>query len=206
MLQSKNGKQNIIEIFGLQKAGKTTLLRELKGKSKNVLDWESVSIRKKLYLFIKYFLLNPFDSVYLFYKMNSNWIKLGNLEVKDYFITFRMRNSYLVSALAKYEYLKKVKEEVFVDEFLLQSLFMIFQIQGEEEEIRRIIDKLSLGDKIIIVEESQKIRRVRLSNVKSPATELDLNFKSQWIENCEFNYEIIKKILLENFVKKKYKI
>jgi len=204
MLQNKNGEQIIIEIFGLQKAGKTTLLRELKDDGKNVLDWEKVSLKRKFLLFFRHFLLNPLVTIYFLYKMNSNWLRMGHLELKDYFIIFKMRNSYFVSALAKYEYLKGLNGEVFVDEYLLQSLFMILQTKSSEEEIRKLINKLPLGNGIIIVEESRRKRYDRLDRVKNPATLLDQEFKRKWIENCEFNYEIIKKILMEIYKMESY--
>jgi hypothetical protein len=161
----RGGERNSIEVFGLTKSGKTTLLEEFRRKGKKVLEWEGVSAIRKVFLFLEYLMRHPFRTNYLFYKMNRNWVVLEDLGMKDYFDIFRMRNSYLASVLGKYSLLRKLREERYVDEFLLQSLFMIFQTRVSEEELRAVLESLPLSKRVIVVEEQNEVREKRIWNL-----------------------------------------
>ena len=70
-----------------------------------------------------------------------------------------MRNSYLGAVLAKYETLKSKKTPIIVDEFLLQSLFMIFQKKTDKKKIKKVLNKLFQSNKILIIEEEKSIHK-----------------------------------------------
>jgi|SRR3989344_388992 len=196
--EKKNANNGIIELFGLPKSGKSTFLNKLAEEGKNFLDFDKMPSFRKFLLFLSYLFRHPLNTKYLFYKMNSNWLCLKELNLKDYFEIFRMRNSYLMAVLAKYELLKNVKKEVYVDEFIMQSLFMIKQKESSEEELRNIIDKLPKSRKIMILEETKKKRYERWKKIKKPARNLNLDFRMKWWSINEKNYEIIKKIMEKN--------
>ncbi len=202
-IKSKEGKGlNCIEIFGLAKSGKTTFLKKLKEKGKEVYEVEYGNNITKIYNIIKYFIKKPIKTLYLFFKLNSNWLKLEHLTVKNYLGILKMRNSYLAGVLAKYEIVSK-KDDIYVDEFILQSLFMIFHKRVDDKEIREVLYCLPKSKNILLFEEKRKVRFERLKKIKKPATNLDLYFKFKWQKNCEYNYKIIKKILLEEYEEEK---
>ncbi|MDO8509354.1 MAG: hypothetical protein Q7S27_06765 [Nanoarchaeota archaeon] len=190
---------NCTEIFGLTKSGKTTYLRQRVKKGEQVLFVEKGKFFSKVVNFLKYASKNPTNVLYLFFRLNSNWIYLKELTLKDYLVIWKMRNYYLAAVLSKYEKLKWSKENYFVDEFLLQSLFMIFQVKSSEENIKKIISRIPKSKNVLIIEAPPKIRYSRISNVKNPATKLSSEYKLKWVKNSEYNYETIKKILLEEY-------
>src|SRR3989344_6523827 len=100
-----------------------------------IIEFFGLSNTGKFVLFIKHLILNPLNSLYLFKKLNSNRIQINFSPGKKSLIR-KMRNSYLAGVFAKYEYLKNKKDNIFTDEFSLQSLFMILQEKSNEKEIR----------------------------------------------------------------------
>jgi|SRR3989344_1021943 len=188
-----------IELFGLSRSGKTTLLKKLIGKGNKGLLAEGISFQKKLFLFFKYFLIHPLKTIYLFYKLNTNWIILPSLKARDYFFICKMRNSYLASVLAKYQIVKNLKEKIYLDEFLIQSIFMIIQNKSDKYEIRAILNMLPPFGDILIVESSKIERYERIKNTRFPAQQINKNYAVKWMKNSEYNYEIIKKILIKKY-------
>ena len=197
---------NIVEIFGLAKSGKTLLFKELIKKGYKGLSHEEISTAQKILFFLEFFLKRPLNTIYFFYKTNTNWIKLKSLAFKDYFEIFKMRNSYLAAVLSKYEIAKKYKRKILVDEFLLQSLFMILHKKANEQEIRKIMEKMPHSGDILLVEESRKKRLNRLRNRKTPARNLNKEFLEIWWTNIEFNYNIVKRMILKKYKKSKQKL
>ena len=196
--KSVNELRNVTEVFGLPKAGKTTLTKRI-GRRKYVLNWKEIGRKKKIYLFLKYLILHPLNLAYLFYKLNSNKIKMEHLGIKEYYLIWRMRNSYLSATLAKYEYLKEFSEKIIADEFALQSIFMILQKKSDEKEIMEIMGHLPSSGRILIVESKDKERNRRLSKIKKFTRELDKRYKMKWWKTIEHNYKIIKEILKERY-------
>lgn len=199
----------IAEFFGLSKSGKSTLKRRLEQEGQLVLKMEDKSRLKKLFFFIKYLLLQPHKTLYLFYKLNTNYAKIEKLSIKNYFRVFLMRNSYLTAVLSKHEMIKNTKELVFVDEFSLQSLFMIIQKKSNKQEIESVLNILPKADYIFLFErnrkkrhEAYKLPHKRIANATLlPASWLDMNYALHWMNIMEHNYEIIKKTILENYKK-----
>lgn len=194
--------QKIIELFGLSNAGKTTFLKELFTKGKRTLMVEKGNSLMKSFYLIKYLLKHPFKSTYLFYIMNTNWIRLNNLTKKEYFKIFIMRNSYLSAVFSKYEYLRREKGEIFVDEFLLEALFMIFQEKSSEEEVYNVVKKLVFSDEILMVEVDKETRHERLKK-RTPGEDINKEYSLKWVENSEYNNEIFKKVIINWFSEQK---
>jgi hypothetical protein len=192
--------QTIIELFGLSNAGKTTFLKELSDQGKKVFFVEKGNNMKKSFLLMKYFIKHPYTSFYLFCKLNTNWIIMKHLNPTKYFKIFLMRNSYLSAVLAKFENLKSEKGELFVDEFLLEALFMIFQNKASEKTIFKTMKKLIYSDEILMVEVDKKIRHERLKK-RTPGDNIDIKYALKWVENAEHNNEIFKKFLSNWFIK-----
>jgi len=196
---SKKEKLNSVEMFGLPKSGKTTFLLKLRKQGKNVLNWKGFSASKKAFFFMLHLFKHPFKTAYLFYRMNTNWIFFKGITFYEYLSIFAMRNSYLASTLAKLEVIKRHNSEIYLDEFLLQSIFIIFQIRVNMEEILRIINKLTLSEKIMLFEEKNSIRYDRWSRIKNPARNINLKYRMKWWRNSEENYKLIKNYLLEKY-------
>ena len=190
---------NSIEIFGLPKAGKTTLLNKLADSGRNKINFENVSLSKKLFLFLKYFIKHPLKTSYLFYKMNTKWQTMKGAIFKDYFDFFRMRNSYLSAVLAKYELIASQKKIFYIDEFIFQSLFVIFQVRASKEEILTVLTKLPASGKILLMEETKRERYLRWRAIKEPARNLNTKYRMLWWNNMEANYKIIKDILEKKY-------
>ena len=195
----------IVEFFGLSNTGKSVLKRELEKKGYKVSRPEKIPETMKFFLFIKHLILNPLKSIYLFKKLNSNRIQINFLPEKKSLIK-KMRNSYLVGVLAKYESLKNKKENIFTDEFSLQSLFMILQKKSNEKEIRKIIKKLPKSDYLFLFKGNkewrhkayQKKHPIR-SGTLMPGSGIDKDYAEEWMEIMEYNFEIIKKIIFEDY-------
>ena len=211
LLESRHGflnknNQQFIELFGLAKSGKTTLYEELLKKGYKGFLFDKFFIGKKLFYFLKFLIKNPLRTSYLFYKINSNWIALENLKFRDYLEIFSMRNSYLIAVLAKYEIVKNLRNLVFIDEFLLQSIFMIKQQEANKKEMMEILDLLPKSNKILLVEASSQERSERFKKIKKFARKLNSKYRKVWIRNSEFNYKIIRELLFELYNVKKFDI
>jgi hypothetical protein len=197
--ENLRGNGKIIEVFGLPKAGKSFYIQERAKEGKKTSDFENLNALNKVLLFLKYAIKHLFSTAHLFYKLNSNWLKMPELRWKDYFLIWRMRNSYLCAVLGKYEYLRNYKIEAYVDEYIMQSLFMIFHKKVDRNEIKKTMRMLPQNCKIIVIEEDKEKRYERWKKIKNPARKLNLNFRMKWWGINEKNYEIIKKILKENY-------
>ncbi len=202
LLKYKNSEKtlNIVELFGLSRSGKSSLLENFKKKGKKCLFSSDISFKNKLSNIIKFIIKYPVLSLYLLFKTNINWIVLQNLTIKDYLRIFIMRNSYLGAVLAKYEILSKEKVEVYLDEFIMQSIFMIIQKKSSESELDNLFRILPKSRKIIIVESSEKERYERIKKTRFPAQQINKEYAIAWMKNMEYNYKIIKKILKKYYV------
>jgi hypothetical protein len=194
--------RNCTEVFGLPKAGKTTLLRK-SFKQEEVLNWNGVSNKRKLALFFSYLSKNTLNSFLLFWKMNTNWIGLKELTWNDYWVIFRMRNSYLVSVLAKYQHIVDLRKEILTDEFFLQSLFMILHRKSTAREIGEIVKLLGFSRNLVLVEAEDKERYRRLGKIKKFSRNLDSKFKMVWWKNIEYNYKLIREGIFEEYIRVK---
>ena len=195
----------IIEFFGLSNTGKSVLKRELEKKGYKVSRTEKVSKTRKFFLFVRHFILNPLNTIYLFRKLNSNSIKMPLSSEKKFAIK-KMRNSYLTGVFSKYEYLKNKKENIFTDEFSFQSLFMILQKKSNENEIKKIIKKLPKSDYLFLFEGKKDWRHKAYQKkhpvhggTLMPGSRIDKNYAEEWMKTMEYNFEIIKKIIFENY-------
>ena len=190
----------IIELFGLSKTGKTIFKSNLKKLNYRTLDPKELSNNKRLLFFLKYLFKEPRNTIKLFYKLNTNNI-YKNIKVR------RMRNTYLITTLAKYQYLKGKTGKIFADEMALQSIFMILQKKSDKEEINKVINLLPKSDFIFLFERSKEQRHKiyekphpTFSNpTMYPGGWISIDFAKKWMESMEYNYEIIKKILNENY-------
>ncbi len=208
----RKNKNSIIEIFGLPKSGKTSLMKELKSRGfnvalskyqrnpnnpedRNVVKTESTL--KKTLFFLRHFLMHPWKSIYLFYKLNSNWIIIPGLNGIDYIKIGIMRNKYLAAVLGRYYLVEKMNEKIFIDEFIFQSLFMILQKKSDEKEIKRVLRCLPEAYKILVIEIDKKERERRMR--KSISEGQTIILKNEYIKdrdkNQTFNYDIIKRIM-----------
>ena len=195
----------ITEFFGLSNTGKSVLKRELEKKGYKVSKPEKISKTMKFFLFIKHLISNPLNSLYLFNKLNSNKIKINFSSEKKSLIK-KMRNSYLVGVLAKYESLKNKKENIFTDEFSFQSLFMILQKNSNEKEIKQIISKFPKSDYLFLFEGNKEWRHKAYqkkhpihSGTLMPGSGIDKNYAEEWMKTMEHNFEIIQKIIFEYY-------
>ncbi len=181
---------NYIELFGLSKSGKTNLTKVLKKKIRVI----SVSkgFFSKIGYFIKFLLKKPVVSYSLFLKLNSEILDAGT--IKDNIKVFFMRNSYLSAVLSKYERILSIKSPTLVDEFLLQSLFMIFQNKSNHNEITKIIKLLPVNH-VLVIETPNNLRKKRLQQVGYPGGDINRIYARKWMENMEYNYKLIIEIL-----------
>lgn len=205
LLQNKQiqKRNNYIELFGLSRAGKSTLLKNIKKTRKiNIYNLELTALKKLFYL-AKFSVSFPIKTIKLFYKLNSNWIYTREISFLNYMRIFLMRNSYLSHVLAKYEIIKE--KDYYVDEFLMQSLFMIIQKKSNEKEILNVFGLLPPPSNIILVEESKKKRYERIAKTRYPAQQINKDYAVEWMKNMEFNYKIIRKILLDNHISRQVK-
>jgi len=130
---------------------------------------------------------------------------MKNLNLKKYFKIFVMRNSYLTAVLARYQEIYGIRniEEVYSDEFFLQSLFMIFQNKSTKKDILKIMRMFPHSKRFFLIEIDPKIRYQRLNKNGFPGGKIDNNYAKLWMKNSEFNYNIIKEILFDNCKKLK---
>tara|TARA_Y100000310_G_scaffold39520_1_gene37073 strand:+ start:627 stop:1268 length:642 start_codon:yes stop_codon:yes gene_type:complete len=189
----------IIELFGLSKSGKTITASQLRQKGLPVINFENIPRSKKLFLFSNYVIKNPLTTIKLFSILNKNHIS-NNYKV------WKMRNSYLASVLAKYNLIKD-RERVFTEEFSFQSLFMILQEKASKEEISKTINLLPKSDMIFFFErpkeQRHKIYEKPHPTFKNPSMYpggwISKEYAKKWMENSEYNHEIIKEIIKEKY-------
>jgi len=189
----------IIEFFGLSRTGKTTYKEELLRKG-YVSIKEDFSETIKFFYFLKFLIKNLFTTIYLFYKLNSNYLKLKKFSVANYLKVFFMRNSYLTGVLSKYERIvelnKNFNKHIIADEFSLQSIFMVLQRTASEKEIIKILKILPKSDLVYVLEIDDRIRHERYKKTRYPAQWIELEYAKNWMNNSEFNYKLIKKYLI----------
>ncbi len=195
----------ITEFFGLSNTGKSVLKKKLHDKERKVFHTQKTSFLFKLFYFSKFFLIHPLKTFYLFKKLNSNNTRL-KMPCSKRFKIFKMRNFYLAFVLAKSEYLRNKDENIFTDEFSFQSLFMILQKKSNEDEIKRILKRLPKSDYLFLFEGKKEWRHKAYQKkhpihggTLMPGSGIDKNYAEKWMEIMEYNFEIIKKIILENY-------
>jgi hypothetical protein len=187
---------NICEFFGLSNSGKSTYVKSMISRGVNCCIPYRKKHLRKLGRFFQFFLNNPISTLRLFYKLNTDWIKLSHLSFKKYFRIFLMRNSYLTAVFARYQELDK--KEVYADEFFLQSLFMILQNKSNKREISTLMNLFPKSKRFSLVEIDSETRYRRLNKNSFPGEIIDRKYALIWMKNMEFNYNLVKKILLEN--------
>jgi hypothetical protein len=191
----------IIELFGLSKTGKTITANSLRTQERYVFDFKKTTTLKKLSLFTNYTLRNPLTTIKLFHLLNKNHISTN-------YKVWLMRNSYLASVLAKYNLIKNKENQIFIEEFSLQSLFMILQKKSNKTEISKAINLLPKSNSLLLFERSREQRHkiykkphptFRINPTMYPGGWINVEYAKQWMENMEHNYEIIKEIIQENY-------
>lgn len=200
--QKPNENMNITEIFGLPKSGKSTFIEKLKKEKMPVIGFKSKPSIIKLFYFFKYALKRPCSTMLLFYTMNKNKADF-NLSFADSIKIFLMRNSYLSAVLAKQEFLSNA-ENAYVEEFSMQSLFMLFHSKASRKQIEEAMALLPLPSRIILLEEKRSIRYNRWNKIKNPARNINIGYRMKWWANMEKNYPIIKRIISEGYFKAKF--
>jgi hypothetical protein len=201
VLENKSiSKPLIYESFGLSNSGKTTYLKSLIAKGYKC-SLASDNAANKVFPLIKFILKHPRISFKLFLKLNSSGIRLKHLDFLKYFKIAIMRNSYLSAVFAKYEQIKEkhLREEIYVDEFFLQSIPMIIQLKSNKKEISKIMELFPKSKRFLLAETDKKVRYERLNKNGFPGENIDKKYSRVWMENSEFNYSIVKKILLEKY-------
>lgn len=189
---------HICEAFGLSNSGKSTYLKKIQNNHNVSLTGHNPS--KRIIPLFKFLLFNPIFSFSLYYKLNTNWIIMKELRFLDYLRIAILRNSYLSAVLARYNDLKNISEDLFVDEFFLQSIFMIYQKKAKEKEINKLLNIIPLPSKILLFEINNKTRYKRMEKNRFPAEEINKQYSVEWMKNSEYNFNIIKKFLLYNYV------
>jgi hypothetical protein len=196
---NKDNRENYTELFGLSRAGKTSYLKSLIKKGhKGVLSTE-LTRRKKIILFIKYMVFHLKNTLSLFLILNMNQIKNIDIPLNKRFRIELLRNSYLFSVLAKRAYLINPAQHYFIDEYLTQSLFIFLQNKSTEYEIKQLLRILSPKGKILMIESPRNERYSRIEKTRLPAQQISLTYARKWMENSEYNYLIIKQILLTEY-------
>ena len=197
----KNADKNLksIELVGLSRSGKTTYLKKLIKNGKKGILIEQFSFLDKIFNFFIFLIKHPLRAGYLYYKLNTNNISIKELNFKDYLKIKWLRNSYLSAVFYKYIIAKRIKNEFFIDEFLIQSILMILNKKTNEEKIREVINFLPKSNKILLIETDRKTRYGRIKKTRFPAQQINKAFSIEWMKHMEFNFEIIKKILEKEY-------
>lgn len=200
----------IIEFFGLSNSGKS-ILKKMLYEQYSVIKYEDLNTLKKFFLLLKHLFLHPVNTTALFFKLNSNWCS-ENLSLVKKFKVSKMRNSYLAGVLAKSEILKSKNENIIVDEFSLQSIFMILQRNSNEEQVKAILERLPKSDYIVLFEGNKKLRYQKYklkhpfkAGFLLPGSFIDFSYGKKWIKNMEHNFEIINRILKKYCLEEKNK-
>jgi len=208
MEQYLKGKNRMIyEIFGLSKSGKSTLKEKLSKEGYEVVRVGDISTPLKFAYFLKHLAIHPLNTGYLFYKLNTNHLKVKDLPKSKYAKVFLMRNSYLLGALSKYERIKNKSGVVFTDELSFQSIFMIFTRNSSEKEIKNVIKRIPKSDFLLVTErdkkkrhESYKVPHPTIPNATiMPASWLHPKFAEAWMGKMEYNFDIIKGFIQETY-------
>ena len=85
---------------------------------------------------------------------------------------------------------------------------MILQKKSNEEEISKAINLLPKSNSILLFERSKEQRHeiykkphpiFTINPTMYPGGWINVEYAKQWMENMEYNYEIIKKIIQENY-------
>tara|TARA_Y100000310_G_C20694281_1_gene824402 strand:- start:592 stop:1368 length:777 start_codon:yes stop_codon:yes gene_type:complete len=197
----------IVEFFGLSNSGKSVLKKRIGQSGEQTLRFEDFSAGKKFSLFLKYFFAHPISTKLTFIKLNCNKIDFSGSFI-DRFKIWKMRNSYLAAVFAKAAYLSKVDEKIFVDEYICQSLFMIFNKNVKEKEVESILNRLPRSDYVVIFRGDKK-RRDFLYNLKHPnkpgkllpGSFINEQFGKKWLEVMEHNFPIIERVLRKRYSK-----
>ena len=74
---------------------------------------------------------------------------------------------------------------------------MILHKKSSKKEISSILQALPNSNEILLIESSKKERYERIGKTRFPGEQINKKYSMIWMKNSEFNYEIIKKILLE---------
>ena len=195
----RHKKSDIIQVFGLSQSGKTTYLKNLAKKSHNVLLVQNAYFFRRLLFLFFHFLKNPLKVAYIFFKLNRNWIRFRGIPKKSYLKIFLMRNSYMGAALANYEIALNERRKIFLDESLVQSLFMIIQTKSSKKEFLELFNRMGIDDKVLLIENDEKTRYERLYRIRFPGEQINKTYALEWMKNMEFNYKIIKQILQKKY-------
>lgn len=195
----------IIELFGLSNTGKSYLKKKLEEKEHLVVKIEEISSFVKFIYLLKYLMKHPITSIYLFYSLNNNHLTLDTLSINKRIRILKMRNSYFAFVLSKYEQIKNKKENIFIDEFSHQALFMIIQNKSSEKELKKIIKRLPEPDALLLFEKSKEKRHKSYKKPHPfkqgashyPGSWIDKKYAKEWMAAMEHNFEIIKKIIQE---------
>jgi len=196
----------IVEFFGLSRTGKTTLknnLLENQNQQRYITIKPSSDITK-FFSFLKFLLCHPIKTSFLFFKLNSNYLKMENFSPVNYFKMIFLRNSYLIGVLAKYGLIRKLEKKsppskiILIDEYIIQSIFMILHKKSNEKEIRKLIKILPNPNQLLIFELKNETRLKRYQETRYPAEQIEKGYALRWMENTKFNYPILKDLLLNN--------
>lgn len=194
-----NRNLKVVELYGLSRAGKTTLLKKLISEGNKGLLSEDLTSKEKLFFFLNHFIREPIKTTKIFYRTNTNWLILKDIQLKCYIEMFFLRNSYLAAVFAKYEKLRKSRKVTFVDEFLIQSLQIILQKKSSKKEILAVLKTLPKTGEILLLESSIKERYDRIKKTRFPGEQISREYAMVWMKNTEENYKIIKEILHKHY-------
>src|SRR3989344_7400398 len=117
----------IIELFGLPGSGKTYLAEKLEEKDFKLVKFSS-KLEKYFYSFL-FILSFPLLSIYLFFKLNLNSNKYGNIKIKI------MRNILLFATMAFYKKASLSKDKIILDEGFFQMINSIFEAKKQGKKI-----------------------------------------------------------------------
>ena len=196
----------IVEFFGLSRTGKTTLKNSLleSPNQKKYVTIKSSSELIKFISFLKFLFSHPSKTSYLFFKLNSNYLKMEKFSLINYFKMIILRNSYLIGVLAKYGLIKQLEKQtnpnkrILIEEYMIQSIFMILHKKSNEREIKKLIRILPTPNQLLIFELENKTRLKRYQKTRYPAEQIERGYALRWMENTNFNYQILKNLLLNN--------
>ncbi len=196
-----NSKKNLlIEFFGLSRTGKTTYRKKLEEKGykfNSSRQFKRYPIIIRFYYFMKYFVKYPLRTIYFFYKLNSNYLKLEKFSVIQYVKIFLIKNLYLSRVLSDSELARQIKGPVVLEDFSHQAIFMILQRKAFEKEIKILLKILPKPDVLYIFETDKRTRYERLKKTRFPHFRFGKDYPERWMRNSEYNYKIIKKIYTE---------
>lgn len=196
-------KKNLIifEFFGLPKAGKSFYRDRLIPSNKNIKNYKSFKEPSdffKFFYFLKFFILNPIRTFYLFYILVKRGVYLSSSPWIS-FKAFFMRISYLIGSLSKSEIIKNLEGRVLVEDFTTQALFMIFHQKAKKRELLKVLEILPKPDYLCLFEVEKETRWKRLEEITFLDRVISRNYSEQWMKNSDENYTLIKGILIDQF-------